>query len=185
MKRYTLDPSIIKLHQSLLSKNANRYQYPIYNQSCKTWNIGKDVTNFSEILYTGRIPSRIIVAMVASDAFNGTAAKDRLTFEDFGLVSSSLSLAGDVKVERTLKLDPANKNVLTAFHQLLDSIPNVEQGLWIDRSDFLNGSFMLAYQLSPAGTSGIGKLLTGQLKLELLFNPKLTQPVELLVRFFK
>lgn len=88
MKRYTLDPSILALHQSLLAKNSNRYQYPVYNQSCKSWNVAKDATNFSEILYTGRIPSRIIIAMVASDAYNGTAVKDRLTFEDFGLVST-------------------------------------------------------------------------------------------------
>lgn len=181
VKRYTLDPSVVEYHQDLLRKNLGRYQYPVFNHSCKSWSIPKEASNFSEILYTGKIPSRIIVVMIASEAYNGSIEKDRLTFEDFGVTSATISLAGDSKFERTINLDTANSNVLEGYHLLLEAIPKVEGGSWIDRKEYMNGAFMLAYQLSPAGTNGVGKLLNGQLKLQLLFKTALTAPVELLV----
>lgn len=182
MRRYTLDLSVVKYHQEMLHKSkSKRYQYPVTQQAVRSYVLPRGTSNFGEILFNGRVPSRIVVAMVASDAYNGILEKDRLAFQDFGLQQATLNLSGDTKLEQTVRIDPDNKNYLQAYHMLLDALVNDNNGTWIDRDSFTKGLFLLVYQLAPAIENGFTRPLNGQLKLEMVFGKELTAPVQLLI----
>jgi hypothetical protein len=107
--------------------------------------------------------------------------QDKLTFEDFGISSVELSVDGVSKFFKKVEFG-TTKDYLLAYKMLLDTRPNKNQPLCIDRSQFGQGHFMLAFQLTPSNQGGgYSRVLAGQLKLNLTFHTALTSPISLFV----
>jgi hypothetical protein len=198
MKRLQVDPSVVKYHESILKENG-RLNYPVFNTSVRYFSIPKEATSFSEIISLGKIGNRILVFMTAADAHNGSIEKvkifshmfltnfnliflqDKLTFEDFGISSVELSVDGVSKFFKKVEFG-TTKDYLLAYKMLLDARPNKNQPLCIDRSQFGQGNFILAFQLTPLNQGGgYSRVLAGQLKLNLTFHTALTSPISLFV----
>jgi hypothetical protein len=104
-----------------------------------------------------------------------------LNFQDFGLSSAELTLDGVSKYYRKIDFGTTKDNLL-AYKMLLDARPDKSTPIGIDRVQFGNGNFIIAFQLTPSNQGGgYSRVLSGQLKLSLTFSTPLVEPINLFV----
>ena len=79
-----INSHILESHnKALLSRN---YKFPLTRVVMKFYTLGSGLNDLSEQnLVTGPLPTKVIVGLVRSDAFNGRFDKNPLNFQDFHL----------------------------------------------------------------------------------------------------
>ena len=100
VKPLTRDEVKIKFHLCQLSLNSSVFNqlkseraltrkwvtYPTVRSEIRTFNIGSGVQQWNENnLFQGRIPNRMIVGLLDTEAFNGHAGFHPFVFRKFGL----------------------------------------------------------------------------------------------------
>ena len=87
-------------------------KYPIQRVVSKAFTVPtryRDVT--SERLFSGTLPTRVIIGCVDNDAFNGNKAKNPFNFKNFDLTELSVYLDGQQQTDKYfLKMAGADKH---------------------------------------------------------------------------
>ncbi|OOY93575.1 hypothetical protein BOW18_12220, partial [Solemya velum gill symbiont] len=81
--RRIIDPGVIVAHEDALKK-GNDALYPFAKSIVKTYAVPQGQFAFYvDDLFQGRVPHRLIVGLVSSNAVNGTYTKNPFNFEPF------------------------------------------------------------------------------------------------------
>ena len=87
--------------------NVNRsiVAYPTVRSEIRTFNMQGNQQRYEcNNLFQGRIPNRVIVGLVHSDAFNGNVARDPFCFQKFGVSNIRQLVRGEEYPYETLEL---------------------------------------------------------------------------------
>ena len=173
------NPSLILAHAEVLKRQAA--QYMIQKSLIRTYTIPAGSYNFEvDDLFQGNMPSRVLVGLVRSEAFNGNSQLNPYEFSDHDLSSLILYFDGIPK-PHPLKMDYRNNQITQGYSSIFKA-----SGKWgvgnqiISLQDYARGFCLYAFSLQEP--SPYVRLLTkAQSRLSLKFDVPPDEPVTLIV----
>ena len=117
VRKVQLSPSVFLAHAKALESGLAKY--PIRRVVCKTCTIpAGNLDGNHEKLFTGQLPTRLIIGCVDNDAFNGSYTKNPYNYKNFALCEISTHLDGNTQPIRPLKPNYAGRQYIQAFMSL-------------------------------------------------------------------
>lgn len=162
-------------------------KYPIRRVVCKSYSVGTGVRdNVHEGLFTGQIPSRIVVAMVDNESFNGSYRRNPFNFKHHHLSSIKIYVDGQANSNiKAIECNFESHQSLAGYLSLFTGSGKYrrDEGLDIDRQEYENGYTLFAYDLSPdLSEEGYFNLIKeGSIRVELKFAQALPNTVNIIV----
>jgi hypothetical protein len=156
--------------------------YPINKTIIKNQLIATGSSNYYWTnMYEGLLPKMIIITMVKNSSFNGNYAENPFHFQPFNLKEIYLTINGATYPQESWKPDWDNNIYMREYSELLDTLgitPN-DVGNMVTHTNFKDGLFAFAADLSPEGCSGFHHhpLQRGNINLTVAFKTPLAQPV--------
>ena len=150
VRKVKIMPSVFLAHAKTLERGTAKY--PIRRVVCKTFAIPEhylDVTH--EKLFSGQLPSRVVVGLVTNQAFNGHAGSNPFNFRHFNLSEIALYLDGQQQhTIRPIQPDYEHGMYIRAYDSLFAGTGKLckDEGLFISREDFNRGYALYAFDLS-------------------------------------
>ena len=93
VRKVKISPSVFIAHNKALE--GGNAKYPIRRAVCKTYTIPTgNLDHTQENLFTGQLPTRIVIGCVDNDAFNGRYSKNPFNFKHFNLTQLRVYLDG-------------------------------------------------------------------------------------------
>ena len=139
IRKAKITPSVFTAHAKALE--VGNMKYPIRRVVVKSFTIPANNLNFTnKNVFSGQIPSRVVIAMVDNDAFNGSYLKNPFNFKHYNLTYLTLLLDGQ-QGHYIIPMEPnygAHK-YLTAYNTLFHGSGKLykDEGLDIERDDLL------------------------------------------------
>jgi len=184
IRKVNISPSVF-IAQAKAFEVGNA-KYPIRRVVCKSYSVGTGMRdNVHEGLFTGQIPSRIVIAMVENQAFNGSYERNPFNFKHFNLSSIKIYVDGQVHSNiKAIECDFEHHQSLPAFLSLFVGSGKYrrDEGLDIDREEYERGFTLFAYDLSPDLTEeGYFNLVKeGSVRVELKFSQALPNTINVI-----
>jgi hypothetical protein len=180
VRKVKISPSVYLAHAKTLESGMAKY--PIRRVICKTFTIPAGYLDVShEKLFTGQLPTRLIVGCVDNTAFNGDVTKNPFNFKHFSLNEVMVYLDGQQLGIKPLSSNFARGQYISAFTSLFNGTgkSNRDEGNDIDRSDFANGYTLYAFDLSPdlSENDHFNLACQGTVRLDLKFATALPHTV--------
>ena len=185
IRKVSISPSVF-IEQAKAFEVGNA-KYPIRRVVCKSYSVGTGMRdNVHEGLFTGQIPSRIVIAMVDNEAFNGSYRRNPFNFKHFHLGSIKIYVDGQVNNNiKAIECDFENHQSLAGYLSLFTGSGKYrrDEGLDIDREEYERGYTLFAYDLSPdLSEEGYFNLIKeGSIRVELKFMQALPNTVNIVV----
>jgi len=181
VRKVKLSPAVFLAHAKAL-ENATA-KYPINRVVCKTLTIPANFMDLNhEKLFSGQIPTLIVIGLVRNDAFNGTTTRNPFNFQNFNL--SEFSVYSDGQQQHGIKpLTMHFERSLFArgFNALFSGTGKLfrDEGNALDRNSFIDGFALYAFDLTPdlAEDHHFNLTKQGSVRLVLKFADSLTEPV--------
>ena len=179
-----LNPDLMIEHsKGLQSKNA---VYPFRRGEIKTFSIPTgSMQIIRENLFTGRLPRRLVVALVESAAFSGAINKNPFKFDHHGLNYLCAYVDGVRYPNRALTPDFENGKYIEAYQTLFNGtgLRNDNQSLAITRDSFAKGYTLYVIHLGNAEPDSMAYDLIqkGQVRIEMKFKLALPNTVTAIV----
>ena len=130
-----------------------------------------------EKLFTGQLPTRLVIGCVDNDAFNGSYTKNPYNFKNFALSEISIHLDGNTQPISSLKPNYASRQYIQAFMRRFSGTgkENRDEGNDITREDYLKGYTLYAFDLSSdlAEEGHFSLAKQGTVRVELKFGAAL------------
>jgi len=151
VRKVKLSPSVFLAHAKALENTTAKY--PISRVVCKTLTIPTQVMDVNhEKLFSGQIPTRIVVGLVRNAAFNGQTTLNPFNFQHFNL--SEISVYSDGQQQHGIKplaLDFTNGLFVRGFNTLFSGTGKLfrDKGNSLTRSYFNNGYALYVFDLTP------------------------------------
>ena len=183
IRKVKVSPSIALAHaRALESSNA---KYPLKRGHVKTYTIPAGNLNHSqEQLFTGDIPSRIVIGIVDNDSFNGRYDRNPFNFKHYSLTQIKLFLDGQQQLVRPIETNYAARNFINGYVSLFNATGKYmkDENLDISREDYNRGYALYAFDLSPdLGDSGHFQLQReGSVRVDLKFAAALPNTVNVI-----
>ena len=115
-------------------------KYPIRRVVCKSYSIGMNMRdNVHEGLFTGQIPSRIVIGLVRNEAFNGSYMCNPFNFKHFNLSGIKIYIDGQMNNNiKAIECDFENHQSLAGYLSLFSGSGKYrrDEGLDIDRQEY-------------------------------------------------
>lgn len=151
VRKVKLSPSVFLAHAKAL-ENSNA-KYPVRRVICKTFTVPRGNLDFTqENLFSGQLPTRLVIGCVDNDAFNGTYTKNPFNFKHYNLSQIKLYLDGQQQHHiKPLEPNYANQQYIGAYMSLFSGTgkQQKDEGNDIDRSDYPGGYAIYAFDLTP------------------------------------
>jgi hypothetical protein len=183
VKKVTMIPSILASHMKLLQSGVPA-SYPMRKVEVKSYALPQGtVQNVNETLLTGRLPDRIILALVKSEDFHGTLGSVPFNFTDFGLQNISVTVNGDSNYHKSIDVDAAGGFVIEPYYNLFSelSLDPCSEGPHITLEAFKNGNMFFVFNLNDIGGGDeFGMQRHGTIKIETKFKTGLPHPVNVI-----
>lgn len=149
IRKCKINTAIALAHEkALLYGHMN---YHINRVDCRIITLPSTIQNKCiDNIYMGVLPIRLYMAFVASNSVNGNINTNPYNFEHFNV--SHIQLSSDVHNNiRPIKLNIKNKQFLESYMTLFESsnIKFSDAGNNISRDEYLNGYFLIGFDLSP------------------------------------
>jgi hypothetical protein len=178
-----VSPVLQLQHLNELKKGVNAV-YPIRRTDCKTYTIPSG----NPSIHKGDLFNGLVLAMVDSDAFNGSYTKNPYNFKLYGATSISLAIDGEQIPFKpiTLKLTRASEtNFMEAYQTLFSGTGRLfaDSGIDIGRRDYNKGYAVLAFDLTPdlcSSSAHLNQKRKGNVSLEIQFSTGLPNAVNLI-----
>jgi len=182
---------VIKLEHARELQKGNTAKYPIRRTECKAFTIpsGNPSIHKSD-LFNGNIPTRVVLGMVDSTAFNGSYTKKTYNFQLYGATSMSLTVDGEQIPFKpiNLKLTAAGgkNNFIEAYQTLFSGSGMLYQNVGndISREDYSNGYGLLVFDLTPdhcSSSTHLNQKQKGNISLEIQFTTGLVNAINLII----
>ena len=184
VRKVKLSPSVFLAHAKALER-ANA-KYPIRRVICKTFTIPVGFLDVShEKLFSGQLPTRLVVGLVRNDAFNGDLHRNPFNFQHFNLNEISVYVDGQQQhCVKPLHPDFANGQYISSYLSLFSGTGKInrDDGNNISREEYANGYTLYAFDLSPdlAEDDHFNLTRQGGLRLVLKFSQALAATVSVI-----
>lgn len=156
----------------------------------------------AENIFVGRIPEKLILAIVPTVALNGQLSYNPFCFDHHDVASVTITTDTELGVSNhQLNIDADQNQYLEAFRNLFSLIPNLELGNAMSREKFLKGLFkkraklnimlitfcilgncFYAFELTPRShQSSFQQILKGLVRMEIKFKKTVPSPLTVLL----
>ena len=180
--KVTPSPALMLGHADVL-KESNAL-YPYKKTQIKTFNIPVGQYDFQlDDLYQGQVPSRLVVAMVKSKAFNGDYKLNPYNLEHFEISSLGVYVNDESVPGKPLQMDfaaTAEVKWMTAYYAMFAGMnrDGEDWGNDINFNEFASGYGLFVYDLLPEDQPS---LMKASVKVEGIFKNALTENVTVIV----
>ena len=181
VRKVKLSPSVFLAHAKALENSTAKY--PIRRVVCKTVTVPNGFRDVShEKLFSGQLPTRLVIGLIGNAAFNGALDRNPFNFEHYNLTEISVYSDGQQQYGiKPLTADFTNGLYVRAYNTLFSGTGKVfkDEGNAIDRHAFANGCALYAFDLTPdLGEDGHFNLTKqGSVRLVLKFRDALAENV--------
>ena len=161
MKHDTIIPSIRAAH--LKNLQSDRIKYPIKRVAMKYFTKGANRDDLSEQnLCDGQLPTRIVLGMVNSSAFNGNIKQNPFNFQHFNVRSIVLRVNGKAVPFEELELDFSSGKYLMGYLSLFQGTDTLysNHSMGITTENYKNGHTIYAFDLETNSVPGEMTLLS-------------------------
>lgn len=183
VRKMKISPAVMNAHSLALQKTSAKY--PINRSDVRYFTIPKGSSNMNHDVITGKLPQRIIIGLVDSEAYAGSYTKNPYNFQHFGLNGITVHVDGYQFPSTQLKPNFKEGSYMRSFYSLFQGLENVhsDRGCDINREEYPNGYTLWVFDLTPDLTHGNVFQLSrqGNLRLELQFEKGLETTINCLV----
>lgn len=183
VRKVDISDNVFNAHQQALIRGPAKY--PIKRVICKYFQIPRGSTSTNqENLFSGQMPTRIIIGCVDSDAFNGAYGKNPFNFKNKHISEVGLYLAGVKEPIKTMHPIFPNQSLLSYLSFLTGTGKwGKDEDCGFDRFEHADGYTLFAWDLTPDLSTGDHfqlKKNTG-VRMELKFSHPLADPTNVVV----
>ena len=184
LRKVKLNPAVALAHEKALERG--NVKYPMKRVVVKTFTIARGmVSHIQDNLFLSQTPTRVVLGMVESEAFNGAYNKNPYKFFHFNISHLGLSLDGRSVTGKPLDLNFANSKCMRAYFGSKIALGYCNRDADNDTSyeDFKEGTALFAFDLSPSLLDGdqFEMVKSGSLCLDLKFAQALNTPVQVVM----
>src|ERR1700690_232519 len=151
VRKVKLSPSVFLAHAKGLERSNAKF--PIRRVICKTFTVPRGNLDFSqESLFSGQLPTRLVIACVDNDAFNGNYQKNPFNCKHYHLTQLKIYLDGQQQNHiKPLEPNFGGHQYIGAYMSLFSGTGklNKDEGNGIERDDFPGGYAIYAFDLTP------------------------------------
>ena len=183
--KVSVSPEVMMGHNAALE--ISDCIYPFARTDLRTFNIAEG--NFGiniEDIWQGEVPSRLVVAFVKSQAYNGDFNLNPYHFEHFDVSDIGFFVNGEATPRPAFKLDLANGIYIQGLNSLYKitgkTMENSDIG--ITRDTYQQGYTLIGFDVDPTTSPDfryVGKPREGHTKLEVRFKNGLPNPVTVIL----
>ena len=182
-RKVKLSPSVLVAHAQALE--AGTAKYPIRRVVCKTFTVPQGNFNFSqENLFTGQMPTRIVLGCVDNDAYNGVYGKNPFNFKHLNLSQLTIYLDRQQQQIRPLELNYGAHNFLPGYMSLFSGTGKQfqDEGCGINREEYFQGYALYAFDLTPdlAESDHFNLIKEGNVRVDVKFNEALPNTINVI-----
>lgn len=168
-KKVLLNEQLVAQHQKEFNQNIPA-KFPLEESEIRTFNIAaqSQIAN-SSVLYSGRLPNFIIVALTKSSSFSGKFSENPFNFEDFSVKTLTLHIDSENIPQKTINVD-FTKDYTHLYRNFLNEIKPVS-GEYFTKENYKSGYCFFIFRLSPNPVKGYTSLpKTGSIRCEISFS---------------
>ena len=176
VKRVHLNPSVFTFISNQIEKTPASLPYK--GVVVRSFGITSGTFSFvQERLFSGRLPSVVVIGLVSSTAYLGNQTKNGYNFKDFGVSKISVSTDTISQNSNYLEFDFTNSKYLEGFTRISEAIGNHKQ-LVLNRDNWKGGKSLFAFTLSPTATDqALSPVKTGAVRTSIDFKAATTEAV--------
>ena len=183
VRKIKLSPNVLVAHARALE--VGNAKYPIRRAVCKTFTVPQGNLNFSqENLFTGQMPTRIVLGCVDNDAYNGVYDKSPFNFKHLNLSQLKIYLDGQQQQIRPLELNYAARNYLAGYMSLFSGTGKQfqDEGCHINREEYSGGYALYAFDLTPDIAEGdhFNLIKEGNVRVDVKFSEALPNTINVI-----
>jgi hypothetical protein len=180
IRKVKIASSVYLAHAKVLETGMAKY--PIKRVICKTFTVPTGYLDFiQEKLFSGQLPTRLVIGCVDNKAFNGDYKTNPFNFQHFSASEISVYLDGQQHAIKPLVMDYTNNQYVTAFMGMFSGTrkENQDEGNGIDRSEFARGYSLYVFDLTPdlSENDSFNLARSGGVRLSMKFSTALTKTV--------
>ena len=184
VRKVKLTPSVFVAHAKALEHGNAKY--PIHRVVCKTFTVPTGNLNCTqENLFTGQLPTRLVLGCVDNDAFNGNYRKNPFNFKHYNMTQLNVYLDGQQQTVRPLELDYAHNQYITAYMSLFTGTGKqfADIGNNIKRDEYARGYTLYAFDLTPdlGEDDHFNLLKEGNVRVDMKFADPLPNTINVIV----
>ena len=161
--------------------------YPFQRTDIRTFNVSDNLyaTNLEDI-WQGEVPTRLVVGMVKSQAYNGDMSLNPFYFQHFNVSSIGFFVDGEPTPRESIKMDVENGQYLQGLISLYRVSGKLMENsdIGISRENYKQGYTLIGFDVDPTTSADfryLGKPRQGHTKLEIKFKEALPDPVTLIL----
>jgi hypothetical protein len=161
-------------------------KYPIERVECKTFSVATGSRSIhQQNVFQGQLPSRIIIACVDHDAYNGTYAKNPFNFKNNKITKLSLQVDSQDKPLNPIVCNFTDGMIAEAYMNLMTGARKAfkDEDVDVSREDFSQGYALFCFDLTPdLGESDHFSLVrSGSVRLAIEFGDELARTINIIV----
>ena len=184
IRKVKISPSVFLGHARAIEHGNAKY--PIHRVICKTFTVPTgNMDCCQENLFTGQLPSRLVLGCVDNDAFNGNYEKNPFNFKHFNMTQLKVYMDGQQQTVRPLELDFANNRYIEAYMSLFSGTGKqfADIGNNIKRSEYAHGYTLYAFDLTPdlGEDDHFNLLKEGNVRVDMKFAQALPNTINVIV----
>ena len=184
VRKVKLSPSVFVAHAKALERGNAKY--PLHRVVCKTFTVpGGNLDCSQENLFSGQLPTRLVIGCVDNDAFNGNYEKNPFNFKHYGLSQIKVYLDGQQQSIRPLEPDFANNQYISAYMTLFTGTGKqfIDEGNQIQREDYARGYTLYVYDLTPdlGEDDHFNLIKEGNVRVDMKFSVVLPNTINVIV----
>ena len=164
-----LNTGIILAHSKQLEKrNA---LYPYLNSDLRVFNISKGAYQFRiDDIFNNLIPSRLIIAMVSSEAYSGAFAHSPYYFQSFNCRRINFGVDGESRPCPPIQIN--SNDCVQAYRTLFENVGNLssKEGCDISQFEYMGGNFLCIFDVDSHHGDYLNMKRTGHTSLEIDFS---------------
>ncbi len=183
VRKVKLSPSVFLAHAKALEHG--NVKFPIRRAICKTFTIPRGNLDASqESLFSGQIPTRLVIGCVDNDAFNGSYTKNPFNFKHMNLSQLKVYVDGQQHFVKPLEINFANNQYINAYASLFMGTGKWmrDEGNGISREDFPGGYALYAFDLTAdlSENDHFNLIRQGNIRLDMKFSQALASTINVI-----
>jgi len=181
VRKVKIIPSVFLAHTKMMERGTAKY--PTRRVVCKSFAIPQHYLDVShEKLFSGQLPTRLVIGLVTNQAFNSHAERNLFNFQHFKVNEIALYLDGQQQhAIRPIQPDYERALYIRAYNSMFAETGKLckDEGLCINRNDYANGYALYAFDLSAdlGENDHFGLVRKGSVRLALKFAAALAATV--------
>lgn len=178
-----VSPGVLIGHAAAFEE-TNAY-YPYMRSEIKTFNIPTGNYDFSvDNIFQSMVPSRVVVAMISANGYNGDYGKNPYNFQHYNLNYIDFKVDNASRPGAALMPNFNNGNYVSSYLSMFSVMSkyHANEGNYISRSEFSGGYALFCFQLfNKQSRDFIDLPRKGHTSLSMRFKTPVHEPVTVLV----